>query len=95
MNAPPSPARITVVESTGCHFCEDARSTLGDLAARGDIELRLVDACSEEGKALIGRHRPPMFPLVLLDDEPFSHGRLPRRKLAKRLAGRHGTVTVG
>ena len=33
-----------------------------------------------------------MTPLVLVDDEFFSHGRLPRRKLAKLLIERHGAA---
>jgi len=39
---------------------------------------------------LVQKYRASMSPLVLLDGEFFSHGRLPRRKLAKRLQQRFG-----
>ncbi|HEX2893061.1 MAG TPA: glutaredoxin family protein [Marmoricola sp.] len=89
-----SPARITLVESEGCHFCEEAHRLLAELGARGDIELHAVDARSPEGLRLVGRYRPPMFPLVLWEDRHFSHGRLPVRKLAKRLAAHRDSATV-
>lgn len=79
------PARVTLVQSEGCHLCEDARGVLDTLASDGHIRLQVVDARSADGLALVTRHRPTMFPLLLVGDEPFSHGRLPRRKLAKRL----------
>ena len=89
------PTRVTLVQSEGCHFCEEAHGVLDSLASAGQIQLHVVEAGSAEGMALVGRHRPPMFPLVLIGDEPFSHGRLPRRKLAKRLALGTADVRVG
>jgi len=83
------PARITLVESEACHFCEDALQALDQLAREHEFLLDVVELRSPAGQALAQRHRPAMTPLVLVDDEFFSHGRLPRRKLAKLLIERH------
>lgn len=82
------PARITVVESEACHFCEDAHLALAGLADDYPLTVETVDVRSEAGQRLMQAHRASMSPLVLLDGEFFSHGRLPRRKLAKILGQR-------
>lgn len=90
----PSPAviRVTVVESEACHFCEDALAALEELAQDHELALEVVDIRSRTGQELTQRHRPSLTPLVLVDGEFFSQGRLPRRKFAKLLAerGHHG-----
>lgn len=74
--------RITVVTAPGCHFCDDARNTLTQMATEGAvITVTLVEATSPYGLALLAEHRPPMNPLVIVDGRYFSAGRLPRRKL--------------
>jgi glutaredoxin len=84
----PEPARITVVESEACHFCEDAQRALSELAARYPLSVETVDVRSETGQRLMQVHRASMSPLVLVDGDFFSHGRLPRRKLVKLLQQR-------
>lgn len=81
--------RVTLVESEACHFCEDALRALDDLARDHDFVLDIVELRSPAGQALAQRHRPALTPLVLVDGEFFSHGRLPRRKLARLLIERH------
>jgi len=76
----------TLLVTTGCHYCEDARGELSARAERGELELIVVPIASGQGQALQTAHRPGMFPLVLLDGKPFSIGRLPRRKLDRALA---------
>ena len=90
-------ARITVVESEACHFCEDAQRALTDLAGSYPLTVHTVDVRSEAGQRLMRVHRASMSPLVLVDGEFFSHGRLPRRKLTKLLEQRRSNtqVTVG
>ncbi|HSE07833.1 MAG TPA: glutaredoxin [Nocardioidaceae bacterium] len=88
MSLTSQPTRITVVESEGCHFCEDAHLALAEAAHRYPLDITTVDALSESGQRLMQVHRAWMSPLVLLDGEFFSHGRLPRRKLAAALARR-------
>ncbi len=83
-------SRITLLVTSGCHLCEDAHSELKTRADRRELELTVVSADSEQGARLQATHRPSMFPLVLLDGQPFSMGRLPRRKLDRALT-RTGT----
>lgn len=86
------PTEITLIESPGCHLCADARTALEELGTRYRLALRSVDARSPEGLQLVIRHRPALQPLVLVNGEPFSAGRLPRRKLERYLAGRNAEV---
>jgi hypothetical protein len=79
---------VTVVHSAACHFCDDAQSVLDDLAQTYPLMIDLVDIRTGAGQELIGLHRPPMTPLVLVDGEFFSFGRLSRRKLVKLLKAR-------
>lgn len=91
------PVQVTVVESEACHFCADAHEVLSGFAARYPITVDIVDVRSEPGQLLMARHRAPMSPLVLVDGEFFSSGRLPRRKLEKQLTtrfGRTGTAAM-
>ena len=89
---PPAVVRVIVVESEACHFCEDALAVLEELTQDHELELDVVDLSSRAGQELTQRHRPALTPLVLVDGEFFSQGRLPRRKLARLLAerGRRG-----
>lgn len=84
-----SPTQITVVTAPGCHFCEDAEEVLSRLDRQGHgVQIHLVEATSAEGAALLAEHRPAMNPLVLVDGQYFSAGRLPRRKLEAHLLQR-------
>ena len=87
------PTRVTVVESEGCHFCEDAHRALADLAASYPITVDTISVRSATGQALMAGHRAALSPLILLDGVFFSHGRLPRRKLRNALVSRYGQPT--
>ncbi len=76
---------VILLTAAGCHLCEDARRSLESLAREFDLSFREVDMTSDEGLELVGRHRPPMPPAVLIDGVLFSFGRLPRTKLRRRL----------
>ena len=95
MPLPPPTAgsiEVTVVESEGCHFCADAHEALAAFSVRYPLRVHSIDVRSQTGQALMGRHRAPMSPLVLLDGDFFSSGRLPRGKLEKALAKRFGRL---
>ncbi|HEX6076266.1 MAG TPA: hypothetical protein VFZ32_13500 [Micromonosporaceae bacterium] len=79
---------ITVVRTPACHLCADAHDALTELNRTYPIRVEVLDLDTETGQALVGAHRPAMFPLVLVDGVFFSAGRLPRRKLRARLAAR-------
>ena len=82
------PAQVTLVHSPACHFCDDAESALYDVGKDYAIDVSVVPVDSSVGAELVARHRPAMNPLVLVDGDFFSSGRLPRKKLVKLLAGR-------
>ncbi|WP_284550799.1 glutaredoxin family protein [Aestuariimicrobium sp. T2.26MG-19.2B] len=81
-----SPPQVTLLVTTGCHYCEDASEELATRVALGELQLEVVPLASKEGEALQATHRPAMFPLVLIEGKQFSVGRLPRRKLDRMLA---------
>lgn len=85
---PADPPVVTVVHAPACHFCHDAEEALVVLAQQHPLVVRSVGIQTDEGLALVAEHRPAMNPLVLVDGQFFSAGRLPRKKLAKILQAR-------
>ena len=81
-----APTLVTLVEAPACHLCDDAKSTLAILAQSYPITVQVLSIGDQPGRALMQQHRAPMSPLVLLDGVYFSSGRLPRRKLERRLS---------
>jgi hypothetical protein len=59
------------------------------------MTVRVLSIGDEAGRALMEQNRAPMSPLVLLDGQYFSSGRLPRRKLERRLTKALRGETVG
>lgn len=96
MSIDTSPRRVavTLVHSPACHFCDDAAETLSTLSATYAIDVSVVALESEVGSALVSQHRPAMNPLVLVDGNFFSSGRLPRKKLVRLLQDRGVTPVV-
>ena len=88
----PDTVAVTVVHSPACHFCDDARVALADLATEFPLTVEFVDYTEPRGAALIREHRAGMYPLVLLDGGYFSAGRLPRKKLRATLTARFAAV---
>lgn len=89
-----SPVQITLVTSPSCHLCADAEEALAALGRDHALSVTVVDLRSQEGTALARSARAPMSPLVLVDGEVFSWGRLPRRKLRRLLERRANARTV-
>lgn len=79
---------VTLVHAPACHFCDAAEAVLAQLGDVFDLEVNRVAIGSDRGRELMRLHRAPMSPLVLLDAEFFSSGRLPRRKLLELLLTR-------
>ena len=91
----PAPVVVTVVEAPACHLCEDAKAGLAELARSYPLIVNVISMTDEPGRSLMQQHRAPMSPLVLLDGVYFSSGRLPRRKLEKRLGKAQGGGSNG
>jgi hypothetical protein len=79
---------VTVVRAAACHLCEEAQDVLAEAAQRWPIRVEVIEADSASGMDLVGRYRPASFPLVLIDGQFFSQGRLPRAKLRALLDAR-------
>lgn len=90
----PPPLVVTVVNAPACHFCADAEQALGELARDYPLTVRTLEVASPEGQKLVAKHRAAMAPLVLLDGQYFSSGRLPRKKLLKELKARAGSPAL-
>ena len=90
----PRRVAVTLVHSPACHFCDDAAEALAELAKVHPLEVTTFALESPEGAALVARHRPAMNPLVLVDGEYFSAGRLPRKKLLRLLERRAQAASV-
>lgn len=76
---------VTVVEAPACHLCADAKAALTAFGADFPLDVHVVDVRSPEGLQLVRRHRAALQPLVLVEGELLSMGRLPRGKLRQRL----------
>ena len=88
----PDTVAVTVVHSPACHFCDDARAVLADLATEFPLTVEYLNCTEPRGDALIHEHRAGMYPLVLVDGGFFSAGRLPRKKLRAQLTARFAAV---
>ena len=84
-----------LVTSPGCHFCDDASTLLGELAASYPLRVETVPLSSDYGRSLLVRHRVPFPPILMIDGEFFGYGRMSRRKLEAHLATRAAKERVG
>lgn len=76
---------VILLTKDDCHFCAQAKDVLGRVAVEHSLRVREVRLDSAEGRALAARAQAPFPPVVFLDGEMFSYGRLPERKLRERL----------
>lgn len=81
----PAEVTVTLVLSRGCHFCVDAQAALEELQSECEFRVEAVDSADDAGRELLRKHRAALRPLVLVDGEYFSAGRLPRGKLRRAL----------
>ena len=76
---------VVLLTKEDCHFCEQAKDVLERLRDEYDLHLHEVALESEEGRSLALRSQAPFPPVVFLNGETFSYGRLSERKLRKAL----------
>ena len=89
------PVDITLVTAPGCGHCDEASRLLEEMGEATPLEVRSVPLSSDEGRALLVRHRVPFPPILLVDGVLFGYGRISRRKLESHLARRANTDLVG
>jgi glutaredoxin len=78
-------SEVLLLTKEDCHFCDQAKDVLARLGNDYDLSVREVALESDEGRNLALRSGAPFPPVVFLNDEPFSYGRLSERKLRKAL----------
>ena len=76
---------ITVLSQANCGYCDDAQAILGRLSDEYPLQVRVLDLALPEAQDLAERARMLFPPAILVDDEPFSYGRLSERKLRRAL----------
>lgn len=82
------PARITLLSQDNCGFCERAKQVLARVGVRYPLQIIEISLDSPEGQAIAASAGILFAPGVLVDDQPFSFGRLSERKLLRALEKR-------
>jgi len=82
------PARITLLSQDNCGFCERAKQVLARVGVRYPLQIIEISLDSPEGQAIATSAGILFAPGVLVDDQPFSFGRLSERKLLRALEKR-------
>lgn len=77
---------ITIVTTADCVFCEQAKDVLARVGNEAAIVVREVPLDSAEGRQISQKAAALFPPVVLLDGEALSYGRLSERRLRKALA---------
>jgi glutaredoxin len=76
---------VLLLTKDDCHFCEQAKDVLARLRHEYGLRVREVALESQEGRSLALESAAPFPPVVFLNGETFSYGRLSERKLRKAL----------
>lgn len=84
--SPTARPRVTLLTQDDCALCDHAKTVLSRIASERPLDVNEVRLGSDEGMELAQRHAILFAPGVLLDGEPFGHGRLSERKLRRALA---------
>jgi len=81
--------RVTLLSKEECSLCDHAKEVLGRVGRDHALVVETVALESEEGQRLAANAGMVFAPGVLLDGEPFAHGRLSEGKLRKKLEKLH------
>lgn len=82
------PIRVTLLTKPQCGFCEDAKALLERLQGEYWLSVETIDIRTTHGEVL-AKHGGILFPPgILLNEEPFSYGRVSERKLRRELERR-------
>jgi hypothetical protein len=77
---------ITLLTQADCALCEHAKKVLAKVAADHPVTVTEIGLDTPQGRDLAGQSRVLFAPGILLNGQPFSHGRLSERKLRRALA---------
>lgn len=76
---------ITLLTQDDCALCDHAKNVLERVGIDHSISVEEVRLDSKRGRLLAKDANVLFAPGVLIDGQPFSHGRLSERKLRKTL----------
>ena len=79
---------VVLITTEDCQLCEQAKEVLARLKAEGLVRVREVPLELSEGRSIALAAAAPFPPVILLDGQVFSYGRLSERKFRKALAAR-------
>lgn len=77
---------ITLLTQSSCASCVQAKEVLARLALTYSLQVHEIGLDTEEGLALATRHGVLFTPGILIDGGLFSYGRLPEKKLRRKLS---------
>ncbi len=90
--------RILLLSQEHCGFCTQAQDMLNRLAREYQLSISTLDMQSPEGQKLALQGGFLFPPGVLIEDKPFSYGRLSERKLRceldRRLSSRENHFSL-
>jgi hypothetical protein len=76
---------ITLLTQSDCALCEHAKKVLARVGEDHPLHVTEIDLASPRGRELAELARVMFAPGILLDGQPFGHGRLSERKLRRAL----------
>ena len=76
---------ITLLTAPSCRLCDDAKVVLDRVAIDFDLTIETLSIDTARGQALMIEHQVIFPPGVLINDKPFSYGRLSERRLRRML----------
>lgn len=97
MTADPRMAHVTLLTRPDCGLCEHAKKVIARVGADHPLEVtpeparvrrHEVSLSSAEGQQAAAAAGVLFAPGILLDDAPFSYGRLSERRLRQALSAR-------
>lgn len=76
---------VLLLTKEDCSLCDDAKDVLERLRPRYGLEIQSISLESEEGRRLALTSGAAFPPVVFVDGELFSYGRLSERRLRRAL----------
>lgn len=76
---------VLLLTKENCSLCDDAKDVLEKLRPHYGLEIQSISLESEEGRRLALTSSAAFPPVVFVDGELFSYGRLSERRLRRAL----------
>lgn len=76
---------VTLLTQDACSLCDHAKDVVRRVQQDTDLVLEEIGLDTDQGRDLALKSGVLFAPGILLDGQPFGHGRLSERKLRKAL----------